>query len=191
MPDTHSVIIVSGLPRSGTSMMMQMIEAGGIPALADHLREADDDNPRGYYEFEPVKKTKDDPAWLRDAPGKVVKMVYLLLYDLPATHNYKVVFMRRPLTEVLASQHAMLARLGKKGAALTDEQLTAAYTKEIKRIDAWLAEQSHFDVLNVNYHDAVNDAAGQAAAIDAFLGGGMDTTAMCEAVKPDLHRQKG
>lgn len=190
MSENAPVYIVSGLPRSGTSMMMQMLEAGGLPVLADFLREADDDNPRGYYEFEPVKKTRDDPSWLDDAAGKVVKMVYLLLYDLPADHHYKVVFMRRPLGEVLASQRAMLERTGNTGASLTDAQLTAAYEKEIEKIDAWLAQQPNFDVIDIAYPEAVSDPAKVAGKLNAFAAGALDEAAMVEAVKPELHRQK-
>src|SRR5205809_5271301 len=98
------IVVVSGLPRSGTSLMMQLLHAGGIPALTDHIRAPDTDNPRGYFEFERVKKVKEDAAWLPDARGKVVKMVSQLLYDLPATERYRVVFMERDLEEVLASQ---------------------------------------------------------------------------------------
>ena len=104
------IIIVSGLPRSGTSMMMRMLEAGGIPPLIDNLRRPNEDNPGGYYEFEPVKRTKQDPSWLTTAGGKVVKMVYRLLYDLPTGYEYRVIMMRRTLEEVLASQEAMLKR---------------------------------------------------------------------------------
>src|SRR5690242_7444054 len=102
------LIIVSGLPRSGTSMMMRMLEHGGIPVLTDRVRTADDDNPNGYYEFEAVKQTRKDPSWLAGREGKAVKMVYRLLYDLPADRNYRVLFMRRKLEEVLASQRTML-----------------------------------------------------------------------------------
>ena len=104
------VTLVSGLPRSGTSMMMQMLHAGGIPAVTDNIRLADKDNERGYYELEAVKRTKDDASWLRDAPGKAVKVIYLLLYDLPTDYTYRVIFMNRNLDEVLASQRAMLER---------------------------------------------------------------------------------
>src|SRR4029079_9082802 len=95
MPLADDMIIVSGLPRSGTSLMMQMLDRGGIPALTDEIRAADPDNPRGYYEFEHVKQTKKDPSWLPQARGKVVKMVSSLLYDLPSTETYRVVFMQR------------------------------------------------------------------------------------------------
>src|SRR5262245_3326165 len=117
------ITIVSGLPRSGTSLMMQIIKAGGLPALTDEVRAEDEDNPRGYLEFERVKKLRQDQAWLNDARGKAVKMVHLLLYDLPQDRQYQVVFMRRDLREVLASQKRMLVRQQKAGAKLSDEQV--------------------------------------------------------------------
>ena len=116
MPLDTEIVVVSGLPRSGTSLMMQMLDRGGIPALIDHERGADVDNPRGYYEFEAVKRTKDDSAWVSEAKGKVVKMVSSLLYDLPDTAKYRVVFQRRNFDEMLDSQVKMLKRLGKPSA---------------------------------------------------------------------------
>src|SRR5947209_18564630 len=110
------IVIVSGLPRSGTSLMMQMLEAGGLEVVTDGIRAADTDNPRGYYEFERVKKIKTDAAWLPGARGKAVKMVSQLLYDLPAGEAYRILFMDRDLDEVLASQEKMLARLGRSAA---------------------------------------------------------------------------
>ena len=117
------VTIVSGLPRSGTSLMMRMLESGGIPVLIDGVRDADEDNPQGYYEYEPVKKTKEDTTWLQQASGKAVKMVYQLLYDLPPHYQYRVVFMRRRMSEVLASQKIMLNRRGKTDTSIADEKL--------------------------------------------------------------------
>src|SRR5262249_30630691 len=102
------IIIVSGLPRSGTSLMMQMLDGGGVPVLTDNIRAADTDNPRGYYEFEPVKATKRDATWLPAARGKAVKMVSQLLYHLPPGETYRVLFLERDLEEVLASQEKML-----------------------------------------------------------------------------------
>src|SRR5690349_19374505 len=110
------IIIVSGLPRSGTSLMMQMLAGGGVEILTDAIRTADDDNPRGYLEFEPVKKTKQDSSWVPAARGKAVKMVSQLLYDLPPAERYRIIFMSRDLDEVLASQEKMLARLGRPAA---------------------------------------------------------------------------
>jgi len=184
------VTIVSGLPRSGTSMMMQVLEAGGMAPLTDHVRTPDSDNPKGYYEFEPVKKTKEDPSWLTDAGGKVVKMVYRLLYDLPADHEYRVVFMRRDLTEVLASQKVMLERLGKDGAALSAERMEALFRRQIGEFEQWVAGQPCFAVLDVGYKDMIDRPAAQAQRLDAFLGGGLDVEAMAAVVDPSLYRQR-
>jgi hypothetical protein len=184
------VTIVSGLPRSGTSMMMQMIDQGGIPALKDEIRTADEDNPKGYYEFEPVKKTKEDSSWLERAGGKVVKMVYRLLTDLPGGYTYKVVFMRRKLEEVIASQNVMLERSGKEGGGLPNDKLLEVFRAEIDKSNKWLAEQPNFDILYVNYNEMLQDPAPQVARINEFLGGDLDTQAMMAVVDPTLYRQK-
>lgn len=188
---TDSITIVSGLPRSGTSMMMQMLQAGGIPILTDNVRQADDDNPRGYYEFEPVKRTKQDPSWLNAANGKAVKMVYLLLRDLPADYRYRVIFMQRPLPEVIASQKSMLASSGQAGTSLDDGKLENLFAREQQEIAQWLSRQPNFSVLNVAYTEVLQDHAQQVEILNSFLGGGLNTTAMRAAVCPDLYRQKG
>lgn len=182
--------IVSGLPRSGTSMAMRMIDQGGIPALIDEIRKPDDDNPKGYYEFEPVKQTKQDASWLETAAGKVVKMVYRLLYDLPNTHQYRVVFMKRRLEQVIASQNLMLERRGKAGGSLSDEQLLATFRKEIEKVERWLAAQSNFETLYVMYNDALEDAGPAVNAINEFLGGDLDTATMQAVVDQSLYRQR-
>src|ERR1700730_19121643 len=110
------VIIVSDLPRSGTSLMMQMLENGGVEVVTDNIRTADTDNPKGYYEFEKVKKIKEDASWLPATRGKAFKMVSQLLYDLPVGEKYRIIFMERDLDEVLASQEKMLERLGQRAA---------------------------------------------------------------------------
>ncbi len=184
------VTIVSGLPRSGTSMMMQLLEAGGIPPVTDRIRQADSDNPKGYYEFEPVKKTKEDPSWLEKAGGKVVKMVYRLLYDLPADREYRVVFMQRDLTEVLASQKVMLERLGTGGASLPPERMEALFRQQIAEFRQWVVDQPSFAVLEVGYKDMIDRPVEQARRLDAFLGGGLDVEAMAAVVDPSLYRQR-
>ncbi len=184
------VTVVSGLPRSGTSMMMRMIEAGGIPALTDHVRTADDDNPRGYYEFEPVKQTKKDPSWVADAVGKCVKMVHLLLMDLPAGYEYRVVFMRRRLDEVLASQDVMLQRKGKGGAELPADRMKMIFEKQIKDVDAWVRARSHFQMIEVSYNDCMHDPGSQIDRIHELLGGDLDVAAMRAVVEPGLYRQR-
>ena len=184
------VTIVSGLPRSGTSMMMQMIEAGGIPVLTDHQRTRDEDNPKGYYEFEPVKKTRDDPSWVPAARGKVVKVIYSLLYDLPLEYEYRVIFMERNIYEVIASQTRMLQRTGKKGANLSDDRLAELYKAQLGKFNHWIRNHRCFTVLPVNYSSIVESPQLLAAKINTFLGGGMDTDAMVRAVDPSLYRNK-
>ena len=128
------IVVVSGLPRSGTSMMMKMLEVGGIPPVTDNHRMADDDNPKGYYEFERVKKLdKGDTEWLADAPGKVVKVIAALLTYLPPTYNYKVIFMRRLMPEILASQRQMLVRRGEAPNKFKDEDMARIIEKHVDK----------------------------------------------------------
>jgi hypothetical protein len=184
------IVIVSGLPRSGTSMMMRMLDAGGVPALTDNVRQADVDNPRGYYEFEPVKRTKEDPSWLDRAPGKVVKMVYRLLYDLPPDHTYHVIFMRRHLKEVIKSQDVMLERRGKAGGKLTDDKLIELFQQQLKEFDDWFTRQPNFKRLDISYNDVLQDPTPAVTALNEFLGGQLNTAAMLKVVEPELYRQR-
>jgi hypothetical protein len=184
------ITIVSGLPRSGTSMMMQVIEAGGVPALTDNLRTRDEDNPQGYYEFEPVKKTKENPSWVPGARGKVVKMVYRLLYDLPDDQEYRVIFMRRNIDEVLASQKIMLQRSGKQGAAISDERLKELFMAELAKFEHWIATRKNFSILSVDYSDMVASPATQCKRINEFLGGILDCDRAAAAVDPSLYRNR-
>ena len=170
-------------------MMMSMLEAGGIPLLVDHVRQADVDNPRGYCEFEPVKKTKQDASWVDSAHGMAVKMVYRLVYDLPEGHTYRVLFMRRRLSEVFASQEAMLKRTG-GGGSMDEAKFVALFTPEIDRVTKWLDDQANFTVLDVNYNQLVEDPAPQVEQISRFLGDSVDVGKMCDAVDPSLHRQR-
>jgi len=186
----ETVTIVSGLPRSGTSMMMRMLEAGGIPALIDNVREADEDNPRGYYEFERVKQLKTDRAWLEDAKGKVVKMVSTLLLDLPAGYAYKVVFMRRKMEEILASQRQMLIRKDKPTDGVPEEKMAELYGKHLTQIEAWIARQRHLAAIYVSYNEILANAREQVRRVNEFLGGRLDADAMLAVVDHALHRQR-
>ena len=190
MPSHLPVTVVSGLPRSGTSLAMQMIHAGGIPALTDGQRTSDDSNPRGYFELERVKQLKQDKSWLDEAAGKVVKVIHLLLAELPDDRPYRVVFLDRDLREVVKSQSTMLARNAKSGGALPPERLMAVYDAQLKQVHAWLAARPNFAVMPVRHADLIRDAAGQARAMNAFLGGGLDEAAMMAAVDPSLHRNR-
>ena len=190
MLDSRLLAIVSGLPRSGTSMMMRMIDAGGIPALVDNVRKADEDNPRGYYEFEPVKKTKEDASWLATAGGRVVKMVYRLLYDLPTDHEYRVVFMRRRLEEVVASQDVMLSRRGREGGGLSKEKLIALFEQQLADFDTWVRAQPNFRILYVSYNDTLVNPKATVDALNSFLGGRLNTAEMLRVIEPTLYRQR-
>ena len=189
VPD-DTITIASGLPRSGTSMMMRMLEAGGMETVSDRIRAADIDNPNGYYEFERVKQIKTDAAWLPETRGKVFKMVSMLLFDLPAAHPYKIIFMQRDMPEILASQARMLARLGGDSGP-ADEAMGPMFEKHLVRVREWLTRQPNIDVLGVAYRDAIRSAEAVARGIAAFLGRDLDTAAMAAVVDPSLYRNRG
>lgn len=182
--------IVSGLPRSGTSMAMQMIVAGGIAPLTDAARTADDDNPRGYYELERVKQLASDKSWLDDARGKVVKVIHMLVAQLPDDRAYRVVFLDRDLREVVQSQSTMLARNDKIGATIPADRLMSIYDAQLKQVHTWLSARSNFGVLVVKHADLMSDGATQARRMNAFLGGDLNEAAMANAIDPSLHRNK-
>jgi hypothetical protein len=188
MVNPSFIIVVSGLPRSGTSLMMQMLDRGGVETITDNLRAADTDNPRGYYEFERVKQIKQDASWLPAARGKAFKMVSQLLYDLPATEVYRVIFMERDMAEMLTSQEKMLQRLNRPPSPRA--QIAAAYALHLKRLHVWLGQQPHFKVLGVSYNDLVARPQEQADRINTFVGGTLVAADMVQAVDPLLHRNK-
>jgi hypothetical protein len=171
-------------------MAMCMLEAGGLPVMTDEIRKPDIDNPGGYYEFEPVKKTKSDSSWLKAASGHAVKLVYKLLYDLPDGYQYRVLFMNRRFSEVLSSQDAMLARTGTQVAPMDETRFVELFRAECDRAKTWLTEQTHFAHLDVDYNRILERPQAQITAIDSFLGGGLDTAAMCQIVEPSLYRQR-
>ncbi len=195
LPTAPAITIVSGLPRSGTSVMMQMLVAGGIPPLTDGVRAADADNPRGYYEFERAKKIKTDVGWLDEAAGKVVKMVHLLLLDLPLDggRRYDIVFMRRDLAEVVKSQGVMLARSGKSGGNIAPEQLMGVYRQQIERVLKHLAGRENVRLVEVSYNDLVRSPRETAQTLTEFFSGSgrsLDVGAMAGAVDTNLYRNR-
>jgi hypothetical protein len=185
---TAEIIIVSGLPRSGTSMMMQILDAGGIEVVTDNLRAADTDNPRGYYELEKVKQLKRDSSWLPEIRGKAVKMVSQLLLDLPPTEHYRVVLMERDFNEMLDSQERMLRRLGRQAAPR--ETILPAYTSHLERVHRWLQRQPHIAVLRVGYKCLVEQCEPEVMRLNAFLGGLLDVAGAVSAVDPSLYRNR-
>lgn len=188
--ERRTITVVSGLPRSGTSMMMKMLEAGGIPPLTDEIREADADNPKGYYEFERVKKLdKGDDDWLDRAEGKAVKVISALLQHLPAGYEYRVIFMERHMPEILASQRKMLVRRGEADET-EDEKMSNLLEKHLQQVKGWLAQQENYSVLYVHYSEALADARSQAERVKRFLGADLDVDKMAGAVDPNLYRNR-
>jgi hypothetical protein len=185
----HSeIIIVSGLPRSGTSLMMQMLDSGGIEVVTDRIRTADTDNPRGYFEFERVKKIKEDQSWLPGLRGKAVKMVSLLLYDLPSSERFRILFMERDLEEMLVSQEKMLKRLGRPVAPR--QQMAQAYSVHLERLHKWLEQQTNIAVLCLRYQELVEQPETQAERVSEFLHGRANVAGMIQAVDTSLYRNR-
>jgi len=192
---SQPIYLVSGLPRSGTSLMMQMLSRGGLSPLTDELRAADEDNPRGYYELERVKQPGHD--WLPDARGRVVKLISRLLVELPVGGPYKVVFMRRELDEVLRSQRAMLERRGERDELdRDDDAMKQLYVAHLEDVEGWLrrrgeGEGADVSALFVSYNRLVQDPRRQAARVHAFLAdAALDVDAMVGAVDPALYRNR-
>jgi Sulfotransferase domain len=184
----NEIIIVSGLPRSGTSLMMQMLDQGGVEVVTDNVRSPDTDNPRGYYELEQVKKIKTDVSWLPATRGKAFKMVSQLLYELPTTERYRIIFMKRELDEVLDSQEKMLTRLGKPAAPRA--AIERAFVEHLRRLHAWLANQPNIAVLYVSYNELLEEPEQQAQRIRAFLQNQPDAARMAMAMDASLYRNR-
>ena len=190
---TAPLIIVSGLPRSGTSMMMRMLEAGGLTIVNDEQRTADEDNPRGYFEDARVKKLKDDNSWLAapDLAGQAVKIISLLLYNIPPGVQAKVIFMDRRMEEVLSSQKKMLLRQNQSLDGIPDEMMAHKFRMHLAALRDWLEENKDLKCLRVSYHDAVAKPDICAARVAEFLEGvELDQEAMIAAVDPALYRNR-
>jgi len=187
-PKSTEIIVVSGLPRSGTSLMMQMLEAGGLPILMDNLRPPDSNNPRGYYEYEPARRLyQGNTGWLDQARGHGVKIVSPLLEYLPPDYNYSLIFMNRPLYEVLRSQAVMLE---KQHAPSQPDDLQTRYTEHLTSTKTWLTRQPNFRVLQVDYHHVLQQPHSSAAEITAFCRHPLDPEAMAAVVDLRLYRQR-
>jgi hypothetical protein len=184
------IAIVSGLPRSGTSLMMQMLAAGGVPILSDGERVADADNPRGYCEWERIKLLPKDPACIAEAEGKAVKVISQLLFALPAGREYRIIFMERPLEEVVASQAEMIRRRGTSGAAVPQAALIAGLRAHLNQVNAWLAQRPELLVHRQEYHHVLRKPFGAAQNVQSFLGIALDVDAMARQMDPSLYRNR-
>jgi hypothetical protein len=184
------ITIVSGLPRSGTSLMMQMLAAGGLAVLSDGERKADTDNPRGYLEWERIKQLPKEPSLIAEAEGKAVKVISQLLLSLPDVHEYRVVFMQRPLPEVLKSQDAMLRRRGTLEPAVDTSPIEKAFQRHLIEVDCWLNGKSNVRVLRVHHQGALREPKVTAEAVAEFLKIPLDVEAMSREVDQSLYRNR-
>ncbi len=184
------ITIVSGLPRSGTSLMMQMLAAGGMPILSDGERIADADNPRGYCEWERIKQLPREPGCIEEAEGKAVKVISQLLFALPGGHDYRIIFIERPLPEVVASQAEMIRRRGTTGAALPEAALIAGLKMHLNQVNAWLAQKRDLAVLRVEYHAVLRDPTVAAESVQKFVERKLDVRSMARQVDSSLYRQR-
>jgi hypothetical protein len=186
------IVVVSGLPRSGTSMMMRMLEAGGMPMLTDASRDADESNPRGYFEFGPTKEMGPDAdlRWVAGARGRAVKLVSPLLEHLPPRYDYRIIFMQRDLGEVIASQNVMLERRGEPRSPITDADLVARFEAHLRAVRQLIARRPEMTAIEIAYTDALNRPLDEARRINAFLDRPLDETRMAAAVDRTLYRNR-
>ena len=184
------IIIVSGLPRSGTSMMMRILVAGGVPVVTDNIRKADIDNPKGYYELEQVKTIKQNSSWIKDTRGQAFKMVSMLLYYLPPEEHYKIVFMRRAMEEILASERKMLARRAKDFDPERENEVNKLFTRHLQDIGKWLDMQNNIEVLYVNYNMVLKNKENELEKLLHFLDRQLNLNKMLEVIDLSLYRQR-
>lgn len=184
------ITIVSGLPRSGTSLMMQMLAAGGMTVLSDGERKADTDNPKGYLEWERIKQLPKDPGLIAEAEGKVVKVISQLILSLPDGHAYKIVLMQRPLPEVLKSQEEMLKRRGTYEPGGDSSAIEKAFQRHLIEVNNWLAGKSNLQILRLHYHRILREPQAVAEEVAAFLGLALNIKAMVAQVDASLYRNR-
>jgi len=186
----ETIVIVSGLPRSGTSMMMKMLEKGGLEVLTDKVREPDEDNPKGYYEYERVKELPEETGWLEDAKGKVVKVLGELIKHVPEGYDYKVIFMEREIDEVVESQEKMLKRKGMDTGERSKEEMKRTLTEYSRILKRRMNSHPDMDVLYVSYNDIVSFPKPVIESISVFLGGSLDTDKMMSVIDECLYRNR-
>lgn len=171
-------------------MMMRILEAGGMPVLTDDLREADQDNPRGYYEFEPVKALEHDASWVKGARGRAVKVIYKLVYDLPRGIPYRILFLQRDLAEVVASQEKMLERRGQPTGQVPPEMVMQMFQSEVLAFRKWVSGQRDMEILYVDYAGLIARPKEGMQAVADFLGSDLDLAAMVRVADPALYRNR-
>ena len=184
------ITIVSGLPRSGTSMMMQILESGGMKIVTDNIRKANEDNPYGYYEYEKVKEIKEDTGWLKETRGKAFKMVSQLLYDLPSDENFKVIFMKRKMNEILASQSKMLERMGSRKDGTSDVKMGEFFNKHLLKVIDWMESRKYIDVLYIDYNDLLINPDEHIKTLNRFLNYKLNEEKAVKVIDKSLYRNR-
>jgi len=188
--EKQKVVVVSGLPRSGTSMMMKILAEGGLPIVSDEEREADEDNPNGYFEIELSKKLKDGEInWIYDAQGKVVKVISYLLEFMPDDLNYDVIFMDREISEILASQKKMLLRRN-ESSTISDHEMESQFRDHLKAVKYWIARKPNMRVKFVKYSEMVNEPNELCLELAEFLEKTMNVGAMSAVPNQSLYRNR-
>lgn len=160
--------------------------------LSDGLRQPDEDNPRGYGEYEPAKQLQSDARWIERARGRAVKIVAPLVPALPAGVACRLILIERNLEEILDWQARMLAR---RGESLEDTparraRLKEEYTRLVQTVKAMARTRLGIEILTLGSDAVPRDSRTAAEAIDRFLGGGLAVDAMAAQVKPELHSQR-
>ena len=180
------LVIVSGIPRSGTSLLMQMLRAGGVEILSDHQREADRSNPKGYFELEAVKSLAKDNSCLKNQTGKAVKVISSLLKYLPKDQNYKVIFINRNIQEIIRSQQKMLDKIVDK----YPKSLLKIFNKKAQRVKDWAENQPNIDICNFHYEDIIENPQKEVDRIINFLNAPLRKERMINVIDPSLYRTK-
>jgi len=184
------ITIVSGLPRSGTSLMMQMLEKGGMDILTDGHRKPDENNTRGYFEVEKVKTLQKDNSWLNEAEGKAVKIIVQLLPFVSPDFDYSVIYMIRPVEEILRSQTRIISNLYKEKKTLAPEILEKTFAKQVRRVQQWMEAHPRIQTLYIFYPEVLHHPLNQARTIQQFLGLELDVKSMASAVDASMWHQK-
>jgi hypothetical protein len=184
------IIIVSGLPRSGTSMMMRMLAEGGVPVITDELRRADSDNPNGYFELETVRQMSEgNVGWLENAGGKAVKIISALLEYLPSNYFYKIIFLEREIQEILASQHKMLANRNEHPTA-DDPEIERQIRQHLSVMKPWLIRQPNIEVLYVSYNSLMTKPEPFCEQVSEFLDLPLNQARMLAVPDAHLYRNR-
>ncbi|MDR4503614.1 MAG: sulfotransferase domain-containing protein [Candidatus Scalindua sp.] len=184
------ITIVSGLPRSGTSMMVKMLEAGGMDVLTDRIRKADEFNPNGYYEYEKVKEIAQDASWLKEAKGKGVKIITALLQHLPEKYTYKIILMHRNMNEILNSQKRMLIGRKQPTGQISDENMKMVFHNHLEKVVGWIGTQSNMKILHIHYNEVLKEPAKHIKMVNQFLMKTLNTNDMISVVDEDLYRNQ-